>query len=249
MRRFFDNSKELIKPFELVKTITKRPYEDLVLPKRAIIAFNNVDLRRILAELEHTLLVGWSPFRTIYKIKDKETIITKSPIGGPNIAAVVEEFSSFGVKEFILWGYCGGIKKGLKFGDTILAQGALREDGVSYHYVEDNEDDIVYSNWLDKWQGLAKDAGFLEGNVWSCDAIYRETTQKVMKYGSEGILAVEMEVASFYSVCKFRAVKGIAFLVVSDILTAEKWSAGFYNKQFKKGAKKLMDFLLRFAFI
>ncbi|MCX7966317.1 MAG: nucleoside phosphorylase [Syntrophorhabdaceae bacterium] len=245
MKRFFDPSKEVLTPVQLVCSITKRPYDDLILPERAIILFSQGDLGRILAHIEHSRMDAWYPFRTIYKTKGKGTIFTKSVIGGPNIAAIVEEFSCFGVKEFIMWGYCGGINRNLKFGDVILTRGAIREDGVSYHYLEDSEREIVYSSWVDKWQGPAYEAGFLDGIVWSSDAIYRETEKKIIKYSKEGILAVEMEVSSFYSVCSYRGLKGIAFLVVSDIFTEEKWIPGFHEERFKKGIKKIMEFILK----
>ncbi|HOP86337.1 MAG TPA: nucleoside phosphorylase [Syntrophorhabdaceae bacterium] len=247
MKNFFDSSKGVLKPIELVCSITKRSYHELGLPKRTIIVFSKNDLRRLLTLFEHKLKDTWAPFRTIYEIK--ETILTKSGIGGPNIATIVEEFSDFGVREFILWGYCGGIKDRLKIGDIVLALGALREDGVSYHYIEDNSSHIVYSPWVDEWRMHAKQAGFLEGVVWSCDAIYRETEQKITKYRKEGVLAVEMEVASFYSVCNYKKVKGIAFLVVSDILTIKKWVPGFHKEQFKKGSKKLLKFITEKAII
>jgi len=249
LKSFVDPSKGILRPSELVSSITKRPFDDLLLKKRAIIVFNQNDLRRMLSQFEHNIKDAWSSYRTIYEIKEKETILTKSPVGGPNIAAIVEEFSDFGVREFILWGYCGGIKKDLTFGDIILATGALREDGTSYHYIEDDGTSIVYSNWVDKWAVDGKRAGFLEGIVWSCDAIYRETEQKIKKYSKEGILAVEMEVASFYSVCNFKNVNGIAFLVISDILTVNKWNPGFFEEQFKKGAKKLFKFITEKAII
>ena len=111
MKSFFDPSKGILRPSELVSSITKRPFDDLLLKKRAIIVFNQNDLRRMLSQFEHNIKDAWSSYRTIYEIKEKETILTKSPVGGPNIAAIVEEFSDFGVREFILWGYCGGIKK------------------------------------------------------------------------------------------------------------------------------------------
>jgi len=247
LKSFFDPSKGVLKPSELVCSITKRSYHDLVLPKRAIIVFAQNDLRHLLTLFEHNLKEAWSPFRAIYEIK--KTILTKSGVGGPNIATIVEEFSDFGVNEFILWGYCGGIKDGLNIGDIILALGALREDGVSYHYIKDNKSNIVYSQWVDKWEIPAKQAGFLKGVVWSCDAIYRETEQKIIKYSQEGMLAVEMEVASFYSVCNYRKVKGIAFLVISDFLTDKKWIPGFHKEQLKKGAKKLLKFIAEKAII
>ena len=253
MKKFFDHSPPLLNPVDLVRAFTKKTLEELALPDRAIIVFSTNDLKRILNKKKHKLVDAWTRFKWLYAIEDRDTIITRSFFGGPNIAAVVEELSSFGVKEFVIWGYCGGIGKAVNLGDIIIAEGALREDGVSHHYIKgtdvkgadgEDADGFVYTDWLDEWEEQTKDRGFYKGLIWSCDAIYRETQDKVVKHREIGIAAVEMEVASFYAVCKYRGVKGIAFLVVSDLLNDKGWTPGFHTKPFNNGVKKLSDFMM-----
>ncbi len=244
MRSFFDPSPPLLTPRDLVLAFTGKKPEDLFLPARAIITFSPGDLRLLVNKAEGKLIDGWSPFRQIHRVPGKDTVIVKSDFGGPNIAALVEELSAFGVRELILWGYCGAIDPGLRFGDIIVSSGALREDGVSSHYTGDDEQ-VVHSDWFQEWGDRTKNQGFASGVVWSCDAIYRETKAKVAQYREMGVKGVEMEAASFYSVCRFLGVKGIAFLVVSDLFNQETWSGGFRSKAFKEGAKKLSDFILK----
>jgi len=248
LKKLFDNSRPLLNPVDLVRTFTKRTSEELALPARTIIVFSIGDLKRILAGRNHHLVDTWTRFRQLYAIEGTDTIIIHSSFGGPNIAALVEELSSFGVREFIIWGYCGGIGKAVNLGDIIIVEGALREDGVSYHYIKDTDgedtDSFIYTDWLNKWEGQVEDRGFYKGLIWSCDAIYRETKDKVIKYRNMGISAVEMEAASFYAVCKYRRVKGIAFLVVSDLLNDKGWTPGFHTKPFNQGVKKLLDFMM-----
>jgi purine-nucleoside phosphorylase len=59
-----------------------------------------------------------------------------------------------------------------------------------------------------------------------------------------GIHAVEMEVASFYAVCKAKKLKGVAFLVVSDLFRQNKWKPGFSELSFKEGIRRLREFFL-----
>ncbi|MCX5817596.1 MAG: nucleoside phosphorylase [Proteobacteria bacterium] len=242
MRRFFDSSPPLLNPVDLVSAFTGRTAEELALPERVIIVFDSGDLKRVLNKKKHRLIDAWLNFRWLYRIEESNTIITRSYFGGPNIAALVEELAVFGVKEFVIWGYAGGIDNQLKIGDVIVAKGALREDGISYHYVDD-EDDFVYSDWFEEWEQHTKEWGFREGIIWSCDAIYRETREKIRKYRKAGISAVEMEVASFYAVCTFKGVKGIALLIVSDLLNDEGWTGGFHTKPFREGVKKMSKFM------
>lgn len=258
MRKFFDSSPSLLNPVDLVSAFTGKTAEELVLPERVIIVFDSGDLKRILNKKKHRLIDAWLNFRWLYRIEESNTIITRSYFGGPNIAALVEELAAFGVKEFVIWGYAGGIDSQLKIGDVIVAKGALREDGVSYHYIDDAEtdpfgkggmeglsgSDFIYVDWFEEWERHTKEWGFREGIIWSCDAIYRETREKARKYCEAGISAVEMEVASFYAVCTSKGVKGIALLIVSDLLNDEGWTGGFHTKQFQEGVRKLSKFVL-----
>lgn len=243
MRVFFDSSPSILKPIDIVKAFTAKSLEELQLPQRAIITFNIGDVKAFFKDTHQKPLKAWQGFRSLFRVGNSKTIITRCFFGGPNIAALVEELSAFGVREFVLWGYCGGISEEISVGDLLIAQGALRNDGVSYHYLNNN-DDFVYSNWYLKWRKIAIPSGIIPSSIWSCDAMYRETRKKINAYKKMGIHAVEMEVASFYAVCKAKRLKGIAFLVVSDIFRQNKWKPGFSEESFKEGTRKLREFLL-----
>ncbi|MDR2018490.1 MAG: nucleoside phosphorylase [Syntrophobacterales bacterium] len=246
MNRRFDPSRPVLSPHDIIYAFTKNLSDDLALPKRAIVTFNKGDLNYILSQSKGIPVEAWSRFRQIYRLNGFKTVITRSYFGGPNISALVEELAAFGVAEFVMWGYCGGIDPALAIGDILVATGALREDGVSFHYMEGN-DAMVSSSWLNSWVTNARDEGFHSGTVWSCDAIYRETAGKVMRYRELGISGVEMETASFYSVCNYLGIRGIVFLVVSDLLTEDSWTPGFRTKSFRAGVKKLAQFILNQA--
>lgn len=231
-----------MKPTDIVRTFTQKSTEELQLPRRAIIAFSVTDVKALLTNTHQKPIRAWSGFRNLFLIDNSETIIARCFFGGPNVAALVEELSAFGVREFVLWGYCGGISDDVSIGDTLIAKGALRQDGVSYHYL-DSTDDFVYTDWFQKWHKKAIASGIHPAMIWSCDALYRETKNKIISYKKMGIHAVEMEVASLYAVCKSKKLKGIAFLVVSDLFRKGKWQPGFFEESFKDGARRLRAFL------
>lgn len=242
MKRFFDPSRAALDARSLVKTFTRKHDAELALPERVIITFSNGDLRR-LTEKAHTAapIAAWQPFRTIYGLSPS-TAAVNSFFGGPNIAALVEELSSFGAGEFILWGYCGGISRSCKIGDLYIAGRALREDGISYHYLDD-DDEFVSSEWAKEWSGIAEGAGLHCVDVWSTDALYRETNRKIADYSARGVAAVEMETASLYAVCRAKGLKGVAFLIVSDLINEGEWQAGFHTRPFKEGVKSMARFM------
>ena len=76
---------------------------------------------------------------------------------------------------------------------------------------------------------------FRSGKIWTTDAVYRETREKVERYQKQGVLAVEMEISALFSVAQFRQVELGAMLVVSDELSALKWRPGFRDKRFVEG--------------
>jgi len=243
LKRFFDPSRVLLLPSDIVTSFTGKSAQALSLPQRAVIVFSNGDLNRLMKQRTITVKEEWQPFRTIYRVEGTSTVITVCSIGGPNIAALVEELSAFGMNECVLWGYCGALRDDINVGDVVVVRRALREEGVSFHYL-DEETDFIESSWCGEWASAKDDYGFREGTVWSCDALYRETEEKISRYGTQGILGVEMETASFYAVCRHKGIKGIAFLVVSDIFHHKRWKSGFRTKPFKEGVKRLTGFML-----
>ncbi len=154
VKRFFDPSRAILDAQSLVRSFTGKSGGDLALPERAIITFNMGDLRRLTEKSQASVIQAWQPFRTIYSLS-ASTVAVNSFFGGPNIAALVEEFSAFGVREFILWGYCGGMASASTIGSLYIAVRALREDGISYHYLDD-DNEFVASDWAKEWSGSCR---------------------------------------------------------------------------------------------
>jgi uridine phosphorylase len=241
LRRFFEPSRPLVTPHELVRGFTGKGADELTLPERAIIVFDTQDLRRLLKRVRGVQVQSWASLRPIYRVEGTNTILTRSYFAGPNIAACVEELGAFGVREFIIWGYCGAIEPSLRIGDLLAARAALREDGVSHHYLEHRKA-FIATGWFDHWRPLLEKRGVKESTIWSCDAIYRETTEKVTRYVKKGIAAVEMEVASLYAVAEHHGFRALALLIVSDELHGGRWKNGFNSPLLKEGIDRLSDF-------
>jgi uridine phosphorylase len=244
MSWLFDPSPPVLSAKDLVTAFTKKRPEDLCLPQRAVVVFTPADLSALVRRSRATPVAAWQPFRRFYGTADGGAVLARSQIGGPALAALVEELAAFGVTEICMWGYCGGIGEAARPGDIILATAAVREDGVSSHYLEGNDASIA-SPWADDWRASAQDAGFLAGTVWTTDAIYRETAGKVARYAQEGVLGVDMETASLYAVCSHKRLRAAAFLVVSDLVRPDAWQSGFGSEELKTGARRLSDFIVR----
>ena len=82
---------------------------------------------------------------------------------------------------------------------------------------------------------------YVEGLIWSTDAIYRETSSKVLFYRQKDVVAVEMELSALLTVGLFRQARVGSVLVVSDDLSTFKWRPGFRNENFKRSRKKVCE--------
>jgi len=145
------------------------------------------------------------------------------PVVGASYATILlENLIVWGARDIIFVGYCGAVSSNVKIGDIIIVKSSIIDEGVSKHY-EVNDPDITHS------------ISFNEGVVWTTDAVFRETREKVAYYQAKDVLGVEMETSALFSVAAFRGVNIAAVLLVSDEISDFTWRIGFKDKRFIKG--------------
>ena len=173
-------------------------------------------------------------------------------VAGPFIGAsyttiLFETLIAWGARKFLLLGWCGAVSNDIKIGDIIVPKCSIIDEGTSKHY-NSHESAIIEDNKclahpsvriVEKTKEALNDKGipFHEGVIWSTDAIFRETREKVEHFQKRDVLAVEMETSAIFTVGKFREVEVSGILVVSDELATFKWRTGFKDKRFEKSRK------------
>jgi len=165
-------------------------------------------------------------------------------VGAPYAVMLLETLIAWGVKRIVFFGWCGAISHDVKIGDIIIPTGAIIDEGTSKHYRQiDDGVSRPSSNILKNTKEALIKTGlaFREGIVWSTDAIYRETCEKVIYYQGKDVLAVEMELSALFTVGKFRDVQVGGILVVSDELSTLTWRPGFREQQFKESRKAVVE--------
>ena len=153
---------------------------------------------------------------------------------------LLETLIAWGAEKIIFFGWCGAISDRVKIGDIILPDSAIVDEGTSSHYISNNSVSrpspmIVAqaSEYLHE-----KDFRFHHGKIWSTDAVFRETRDKVLSFRKQNALAVDMETSSVFTVAKFRDVDAGGILIVSDELSTLKWRPGFKDKRFEQNRRK-----------
>lgn len=130
----------------------------------------------------------------IYKIryKGRDIAFYQSLAGAPACAAGVEEIIALGAKKYVLFGTCGVLDAKIPDGGVIVPTAAVRDEGTSYHYVENAPEIAVDPRSLRVLEEVLKQQGvpYVKGKTWTTDAIYRETRGKMEDRKQCGCVAV-----------------------------------------------------------
>lgn len=157
--------------------------------------------------------------------KGKRLAFFHPGVGAPLSAALLEEAIAMGCGKFIACGGAGVLEREIAVGRLIVVSSALRDEGVSYHYLAPAREVLAEAKALRaiiaemERQGLP----YLQGKTWTTDAFYRETAALVAARREEGCVVVEMEAAAMMAVAQFRDVPFGQILYGGDDLSGEEW--------------------------
>jgi DeoD family purine-nucleoside phosphorylase len=155
------------------------------------------------------------------EVEGKPVSVQATGIGGPSTAIVVEELVQLGVKRFLRVGTCGALQPNLDLGDLILALAAVPDDGTSARYLA-GAPNAPTADW-DLLHGVvhaAKEIGERPhvGPIVSTDVFYEPDPGQFARWRDRGLLAVEMEAATLFTLAALRGVQAGCLLAVSDVL-------------------------------
>ena len=200
------------------------------MPEHCVICFFRDVIDKVVDNRSAKILVNsrWEDGpHPIYEIMHKGNRLAfyHAPVGASQSASILEEVIAFGCRKFIACGGCGVLEKDIAAGHLIVVSSAIRDEGVSYHYlppareIRANELGIsALTKTIDK-EGIP----YRVGKTWTTDAPYRENPNKIAKRREEGCLVVEMEAAGMIAVAQFRNVPFGQALYGGDDLSGIEW--------------------------
>ncbi|RPH50846.1 MAG: purine-nucleoside phosphorylase [Desulfobacteraceae bacterium] len=177
--------------------------------------------------------------------------ITGPFAGAPYAVMLLETLAVWGADKIIFYGWCGAVSDSVKIGDIIVATSAFVDEGTSKHYgydeISSNGVALPSSALTETIKDLLRQSAinFHEGAVWSTDAIYRETPEKVAFYKEKNVLGVEMELSAIYSAAGFRNIEAAGILVVSDEISTLTWKPGFRDNRFRESRAAVCEALIK----
>jgi uridine phosphorylase len=148
-------------------------------------------------------------------------------LGAAGTAAQLEELIAMGFSRFIVCGAAGVLQKGIQVGHLVVPSSAVRDEGVSYHYVAPSREVACNQHAIHTIETHLRTKGipYILAKTWTTDAFYRETEEKLALRVSEGCVTVEMEAAAFFAVSQFRNVILGQVLFGGDDLSGVTWDS------------------------
>ncbi len=197
-----------------------------------------------LIELER-LIEGENPVE-VYRFTDApEILITLGYVGCPACAGNLEFFAAAGLTKVMFCGGGGVLDKNIKVGELLVVEGAIRDEGFSYHYIEPSRyiyTDKAVTKKVTDYLDLHK-ISYLTGLTWTTDAMFRETKALVEQRKAEGAKIVEMEQAGCIAVAQFHKFDYAAIIYGGDDISQDEWDTRSWNK--RKGIRYNLVMLCR----
>jgi uridine phosphorylase len=219
-------------------------WEDFPLPNGVIFVYSPRLFERIMSREtgeRHGRFAG-----EFYLIKRSHATIGLSGrfgIGPAAVSTIMEELIAIGIAKFLSIGAAGGLQKDLRIGDIVVCDRAIRDEGVSHHYLEPDKyaypSPTLTGRFIAELESLGSSVRV--GTTWTTDAPYRETVEELTKYQSEGVLTVEMEAAALAAVARYRKVDFATAFTISDSLAELVWNPQFGSEDTSRGLDRLYD--------
>ena len=173
-------------------------------------------------------------------------VFSEFQIGAAMTVSSVEKLIHLGVDTVVNLGWAGGLDEDHGPGSVVLSEGAIRDEGVSYHYLQGSENARPSEELVDELRrglsghGMAFDSGL----TWTTDAPQRETKRELEVMREEGVLAVDMELSAVLALARFRGVDAAGVFCISDVLSYDGWEQHFEHSDTRDTMTKLFDIVL-----
>ena len=122
--------------------------------------------------------------------------------GASAAVSLLEHLVSLGVDTFVSVGPAPAVSTALEWGDCIVADAALRDDGISQHYVEPARyahPDPALTQRVTK-EASAAGLDPVLGSMWTVPTPYRTTASELEVYRAEGVLATDLITAALFAI-------------------------------------------------
>ncbi len=176
---------------------------------------------------------GENPVDLYAFTQEPDVLITLGYVGCPACAGNLEFFAASGINKVMFCGGGGALDKNIKVGELLVVEGAIRDEGFSYRYIEpsryiytDKKITKKITDYLDEHK-----ISYLTGLTWTTDAMFRETKALVEQRKAEGAKIVEMEQAGCIAIAQYRNFDYGAIIYGGDDVSQNEWDTRSWDKR------------------
>ncbi len=205
-------------------------YRKLDVPEHCVLCFFKEVVEKVVHEHEARIHAShrWEDgLHHLYEIEHqgRRLAFVHAAVGAPLAAGILEEIIARGCSKFIVCGGAGVLTQRVPVGSLFVVSGAVRDEGVSYHYLPAAREVTANPLAVAALESTlrAKGLPYSSGKTWTTDAPYRETPARIARRRDEGCVTVEMEAAGFMAVAEFRHVVLGQLLYGGDDLSGDRW--------------------------
>jgi len=165
-------------------------------------------------------------------------------MGGPSVAIYYTELAEqLGVKRIVRVGTAGGLKDGLRMGDTIVAVSATCDDPM-INILTNGEAHAPTADW--RLVELAARAAREQGATVHVgpivtSAVFYDRREGIMKrWKDRGHLAVEMEAGILYTLAAIYGFEAVCLCTISDMIGETGESERISDEELRLGVDRMM---------
>jgi uridine phosphorylase len=195
-------------------------------PKRALVVGDPFRAQRIADALDDASEVAHArEYRTFRgRWKGVEVLVSSHGVGGPGAICLFQELADAGVSTIIRLGTAGALQPGIEDGDLVIADAAVRDDGVTAQLVPAEFPAVSSPEAVLALTGAAVEHGapHHRGLIWTRAAFYPSHLELPLRmYVDAGVLAIEMELSALLVLGTLRGLTCAGALVIDGAAADE----------------------------
>ncbi|MET8830244.1 purine-nucleoside phosphorylase [Streptomyces sp. NPDC004610] len=154
-------------------------------------------------------------------------------IGGPGAILLFQEMADAGVRTFLRFGTAGAMRPGIADGDLVIAEAAVRDDGVTGQLLPAEYPAVATPEAVLALERAARRAGapHHRGIVWT-RAAFQPGLIPLTGYEGAGLAAIEMELSALLVTASLRGLVAGGVLVIDGVNAdelADERATGAYD--------------------
>lgn len=171
-------------------------------------------------------------------------------MGCPSAGIVFEELVMLGAKRLIRVGTCGGLKDGMRMGDTVVGISATAEDETALRYAQmPSYAPAATFELAEAAVRLSREQGTTVhiGPVVTSGVFYDPDPTTFARWKRVGHVGVEMEAAMMYTVAAVHGIEALAVMTVSNLLFETGDTEWISDDELRRGVDAMMRIACRVA--